>query len=114
MLLLLAGCAVPAAAASVCPTVIAHRGAPTAPENTLPGITGEYLQALGVEAYVVPARDITPAAVAYWHSYGLEVWTWTTDNNWPDNATEWQRARDAGVDTIITNHPETALAWRSC
>lgn len=71
---------------------------------------GESLVALGVEAYVVPARDVTPPAVAYWHSYGLRVLTWTTDSTEVDGPATWTRVVLAGVDELITNDPPAALA----
>lgn len=73
--------------------------------------TGEALQALGVVGYAVPARDITPAAVTYWRSYGMQVLTWTTDNGWDDTDAEWDRVADAGVTHLITNDPAGAADW---
>lgn len=69
---------------------------------------GESILATGATAYAVPARDITPAAVAYWHAYGLEVLAWTTDSTTIDVAATWRQMRDAGVDTLITNQPAAA------
>jgi glycerophosphoryl diester phosphodiesterase len=71
---------------------------------------GESLTALGVEAYAVPARDISPAAVDYWHSYGVQVLTWTSDSAAIDVPATWARVTDAGVDTIITNEPSDVVA----
>lgn len=70
---------------------------------------GESLVGLGVEAYAVPARDISPAAVTYWHSYGLQVLTWTSDTPAIDVPATWQRVAGAGVDALITNRPADAL-----
>lgn len=69
---------------------------------------GESVLATGAIAYAVPARDITPAAVAYWHSYGLKVLAWTTDSATIDVAATWRQMRDAGVDVLITNRPLAA------
>lgn len=71
---------------------------------------GESLVGLGVEAYAVPARDITPAAVAYWHSYGVRVLTWTSDTAAIDVPATWRRVAAAGVDELITNDPPAAIA----
>lgn len=70
---------------------------------------GESLVSLGVEAYAVPARDVTPAAVAYWHAYGLEVLSWSSDSPSIDVPATWQRLAAAGVDQLITNRPADAL-----
>lgn len=69
---------------------------------------GESIVAAGAGAYVVPARDVTPAAVAYWHAYGLQVLAWTTDSPAIDSPATWAQMRDAGVDTLITNQPAEA------
>jgi glycerophosphoryl diester phosphodiesterase len=70
---------------------------------------GGYVAGLGAEAYVVAARDVDQAAVAYWHSYGLEVYAWSSDTAAEDVAATWTRVTDAGVDTLITNQPAAAL-----
>lgn len=70
----------------------------------------ESLQQLGVAAYAVPARDVTPAAVAYWHSAGVQVWTWSSDSPAIDAPATWQRVADAGVEALITNRPADAIA----
>lgn len=71
---------------------------------------GESLVGLGVEAYAVPARDITPAAVTYWHSYGVRVLTWSSDTPAIDVPATWNRVAQAGVDELITNQPAAAIA----
>lgn len=71
---------------------------------------GESLEALGVEAYVVPARDVAPAAVRYWKSYGLRVLTWSSDSAAIDVPETWRRVAAAGVDEIITNDPPALIA----
>ena len=71
--------------------------------------TGEYLKGLGASGYAFQWKGITSADVAYWHSYGLKVYTWTTDVNSEDVSTNWAKVN--GVDYLITNHPETYLSW---
>lgn len=71
---------------------------------------GESLAALGAVGYAVPARDITPAAVAYWHASGLEVMSWSSDSPSIDVPATWQRLAAAGVDQLVTNRPADALA----
>lgn len=71
---------------------------------------GESIVAAGAIAYVVPARDVSPAAVAYWHAYGLAVYAWSTDSTAIDTPATWSALRDAGVDGLITNEPVAARA----
>lgn len=71
---------------------------------------GESLQQLGVEAYVVPARDVSPAAVTYWHSYAVRVFTWSSDSPAIDVPSTWSRVAGAGVDRLITNEHRAAAA----
>lgn len=75
--------------------------------------SGEYLQALGVEGYSVFHTGVSAAAVAYWHSYDLAVYAWTSDVAAQDVPATWERLADAGVDAIITNDPAGLLAWES-
>lgn len=71
---------------------------------------GESILAAGAQAYVVPARDVSPAAVAYWHAYGLTVYSWSSDSPSIDVPPTWDALADAGVDVLITNEPAAALA----
>jgi glycerophosphoryl diester phosphodiesterase len=57
---------------------------------------GSYVASLGAEAYVVPARDVDQADVAYWHSYGLKVYAWSSDTPAEDVPATWARLADAG------------------
>lgn len=75
--------------------------------------TGESVQSLGAQVYVVPARDVTVDAVAYWQSYGLAVWTWTSDSPALDVSETWSRVTAAGVSGIITNHPADLVAQQA-
>jgi glycerophosphoryl diester phosphodiesterase len=70
---------------------------------------GGYLAGLGIEAYVVPGRDVDQADVAYWHSYGLQVYAWSSDTPAEDVPATWTRLAAAGVDELITNQPAAAL-----
>jgi glycerophosphoryl diester phosphodiesterase len=72
--------------------------------------TGESVKAAGAGGYAVPYDRITPAAVAYWHSYGLAVYTWTSDNPAYDVPANWRKVTAAGVDVLVTNEPAKALA----
>lgn len=76
--------------------------------------TGEYLRSIGADAYAVPYDRISPAAVAYWHSYDLQVITWTSDSAAIDVPATWDRMHDAGVDVLVTNEPAAALAVLGC
>lgn len=76
--------------------------------------TGEHLTGLGAVAYVVPWDRISPAMVAYYHAYGLQVFAWTSDSAAVDVAANWQRVADAGTDALITNEPAAALAALGC
>lgn len=69
---------------------------------------GESITASGATVYVVPARDVTAAAVAYWHAYGLIVYAWSTDSTAIDVAATWHSLIADGVDGLITNHPGDA------
>jgi glycerophosphoryl diester phosphodiesterase len=73
--------------------------------------TGEYLRSVGADGYAVPWDRVTPAMVAYFHSYGLVVNTWTSDRPTYDDAAHWQILTTAGVDQITTNEPAALLAW---
>jgi glycerophosphoryl diester phosphodiesterase len=75
---------------------------------------GESLLQLGAEAYVIPSRDVTPAAVDYYHAYGLPVWTWTSDTTAIDQPATWQAMAAAGVDYLITNRPGEAITALDC
>jgi glycerophosphoryl diester phosphodiesterase len=75
--------------------------------------TGESLLSLGADGYAVPYDRITPAAVAYWKAYGLQVYTWTSDSAAIDVAANWAAVSAAGVDALITDRPAAALAWQA-
>jgi glycerophosphoryl diester phosphodiesterase len=49
---------------------------------------------------------VTPEKTKAAHDAGLEVVPWTA--NTPE---EWQRLNDAGVDAIISDDPESLIAW---
>lgn len=73
--------------------------------------TGESLRGMGAGGYAVPWDRITTAAVAYWHSYNLDVLTWTSDRAEYDQSTNWAKVRTAGADTLITNRAADARTW---
>ena len=75
--------------------------------------SGEALVALGVEGYATPPAGVTPAAVSYWHAYGLDVLTWTSDTTALDVPATWDAVTSAGVDAIITNRPGDLLTEQS-
>lgn len=73
--------------------------------------TGEWLKALGVVAYAVPAREVLkPDFTAYYRSYGLQVMTWTSDSAEWDNERVWDVVTGAGVDYIITGKATEVIA----
>lgn len=72
--------------------------------------TGESLVSLGVSGYAVPWDRISPAMVDYYHSYGLKVYSWTTDQESYDVEDNWSKLRAAGVDYLITNRVSEVLA----
>ncbi|MEV4638503.1 glycerophosphodiester phosphodiesterase family protein [Actinoplanes sp. NPDC049548] len=73
--------------------------------------TGDSLKAMGATTYAVPIGEVRSAAfVNYYHSYGLKVSTWTTDNPTLDTPANWIKARTYAVDYLTTNHPDKALA----
>ena len=76
--------------------------------------TGEYLKGLGAGAYAVPWDRISPAMVAYYHSYGLDVYTWTSDTTTVDVPARWSQVTNAGVDVLITNRPADAIGALGC
>lgn len=76
--------------------------------------SGEALESLGVEGYATPAPAVTAAAVAYWHAYGMQVMTWTSDSTTVDVPATWDVVTAAGVDAIITNRPADLLAEQGC
>jgi glycerophosphoryl diester phosphodiesterase len=58
---------------------------------------------------VQPRYDIlTSDLVAAWHAQGREVYAWT-----PDTPTTWSSTAALGVDVLITNDFEGAMAWRA-
>jgi len=71
--------------------------------------TAEWLQAQGASAYAIPAKDVTPAKVSYYHSAGIELWTWTSDPGYDTPAMRAQM-RLAGVAMLITDYPALAMA----
>jgi glycerophosphoryl diester phosphodiesterase len=74
--------------------------------------TGEYLRSINATTYSVPYQLITPAFVAYYHSYGIKVGTWTTDLPAYDVPANWQAMKDDGVDLLTTDHVADYLAWQ--
>lgn len=58
------------------------------------------------EALLLPRRKVTPELVLAAHAYGLRVYPWTIDD-----AAEMERARDMGVDGILTDYPD--VLWRT-
>ncbi|MEU4558514.1 glycerophosphodiester phosphodiesterase [Actinoplanes sp. NPDC023936] len=78
--------------------------------------SGAYLRSLGVTTYAVQAQaaDLDAAAVAYWHSTGLKVATWSSDSTTIDSPSTWQQVRTEGVDYLITNRPADAIAALNC
>jgi len=76
--------------------------------------TGEFLTQLGAYKYSVPQQYITKPFVDYYHSYGIEVGTWTTDTDGIyDNSTIWEKVTVAGVDSITTNKVTDLLEWET-
>jgi glycerophosphoryl diester phosphodiesterase len=71
--------------------------------------TAEWLREQGATAYALPVKEITPGKVGYYHSEGLQVWTWTSDPG-KETAANRTAAREAGVDMLITDEPATAIA----
>ncbi|MEV4707643.1 glycerophosphodiester phosphodiesterase family protein [Actinoplanes sp. NPDC049316] len=72
--------------------------------------TGDSLKAMGAVAYAVPIGEVRSAAyVDYYHSYGLKVSTWTTDDVALDVPANWSKARSYGVDAVTTDRPDEAL-----
>jgi glycerophosphoryl diester phosphodiesterase len=59
--------------------------------------------ALGVHDYVIPAPDVDPQVVAWYHAAGITVWSWTSDTPAIDVSAQWSRLKAAGVDYVITN-----------
>jgi glycerophosphoryl diester phosphodiesterase len=49
---------------------------------------------------------VTPAKTAAAHAAGIEVVAWTANT-----PREWERLANAGVDAIISDDPETLIAW---
>jgi len=70
--------------------------------------TNEWLQALGVIAYALPASQVTPEKVQYYRSQLTPFWTWTSDSGY-DNPTTRAKMRNAGVDMLVTNQPRQAI-----
>lgn len=66
--------------------------------------------ALGVHDYVIPAADVDPDVVAWYHDAGITVWSWTSDTPAIDVPAQWARLRAAGVDYLITNRAADAIA----
>lgn len=72
--------------------------------------SGEYVQSLGASTVSYVIGKITPALVAYYHSYGIAVNTWVTNSAATDSPGYWAQARAAGVDYLTTDHADLALA----
>lgn len=64
------------------------------------------LRAIGVGWAGWNHRDLDEAAVARFHDAGIAVWAYTANR-----PREWDRLARIGVDGIITDHPETCIAW---
>lgn len=79
-------------------------------ENPTAGMmrTGESLKSVGASGYTLYWTNITPALVKYYHSYGLKVFTWTTNSASDDVASSWTKVADAGVDGVITDQHDVA------
>jgi glycerophosphoryl diester phosphodiesterase len=77
-------------------------------------ISGEYLNSIGADGVAFPPMNITKGAVAYWHSYGKKVITWTSDTSLGyDQPSGWKALHDRGIDVITTNEPRWYAAWCS-
>ncbi len=76
--------------------------------------TGEHLLSLGAGAYAIPQDRLSLAAVTYFHSYGIEVYSWTSDSPAIDVPATWERVRSAGADFLITNRPDEAIIALAC
>lgn len=74
------------------------------------GRTGELLQQIGATTLIVPYQHITPALVAYYHTYGIQVGMWATTWAGADTPTTWTAMRAAGIDYLITDHAAQATA----
>lgn len=66
--------------------------------------------ALGVHDYVIPAGDVDPDVVSWYHNAGITVWSWSSDTTAIDVPATWARLRAAGVDYLITNRATDAMA----
>lgn len=66
--------------------------------------------ALGVHDYVIPAPDVDPDVVRWYHDAGITVWAWSSDTPAIDTPATWARLSAAGVDYLITNQASAALA----
>jgi glycerophosphoryl diester phosphodiesterase len=75
--------------------------------------TGEYLLSVGADGYAVPWDRVSAPLVAYLKSYGLLVYTWTSDNASYETEATWAKLTAAGVDAIVTNEPAALLAWEA-
>jgi glycerophosphoryl diester phosphodiesterase len=73
---------------------------------------GEYLKnVLKVKYYAIPVKNITPEAVAYFHRFGVEMITWTSDSADYDTAAYWNLSQEAGVDIVTTDRLEAYKSW---
>ncbi len=70
-------------------------------------MTAEYLLSIGAHKYAVPSPAVTSKAmVDYYHAYGIELWTWTSDTPALDTISNWSQLVTYGVDSIITNQQQ--------
>jgi glycerophosphoryl diester phosphodiesterase len=77
--------------------------------NTADLLTIDYASVIESNAVGVGAgTEITKEYLDIAHSYGIEVWKWTVDNE-----DHMQELLDLGIDGLITNYPDKALIKRS-
>jgi len=66
----------------------------------IPFALGTYAQQVGAKAWNINIAELREDSVKSAHKAGLEVAVWTVND-----AKDWQRAADMGVDSIITDDP---------
>jgi len=72
--------------------------------------TGESIQAMGASGITVNWPAVNTNFVNYYHAYGLQVFTWTTNNAADDVPAKWTALNNAGVDAIITDQHDVLRA----